>query len=163
MRCARRRAGRDQCRDRHQRARRGSLGTLYNTMLIIGADGRLLGRHRKLVPTWAEKLTWTGGDGSILRVYQTAIGPLGGARLRREHQHARALCAAGAGRTRPRRELYLAAGRRRRITTWRKRSSCARSRIPSRARCSPSSRARRSRRKSSRRWRRCGPDARAQA
>jgi len=56
---------------------RHSLGVLYNTILIIGADGQLQGVHRKLVPTWAEKLTWTGGDGSTLRVHQTAIGPLG--------------------------------------------------------------------------------------
>ncbi|HVO48706.1 MAG TPA: carbon-nitrogen hydrolase family protein [Steroidobacteraceae bacterium] len=55
-----------------------SLGCLYNTLLFIGPDGELLGRHRKLVPTWAEKLTWAGGDGSSLRVYQTRIGPLGG-------------------------------------------------------------------------------------
>lgn len=55
-----------------------SWGAIYNTLLFIGPDGRLLGRHRKLVPTWAEKLTWTGGDGSSLKVYDTAIGPLGG-------------------------------------------------------------------------------------
>lgn len=55
-----------------------SLGALYNTMLFIGADGTLMGKHRKLVPTWAEKLTWTGGDGSSLRVYQTNVGPLAG-------------------------------------------------------------------------------------
>ncbi|WP_025602683.1 carbon-nitrogen hydrolase family protein [Burkholderia sp. WSM2230] len=54
-----------------------SYGVLYNTVLFIGADGTLLGRHRKLVPTWAEKLTWTGGDGNSLTVYQTEIGPLG--------------------------------------------------------------------------------------
>ncbi|MCX4744270.1 carbon-nitrogen hydrolase family protein [Kitasatospora sp. NBC_01287] len=54
-----------------------SLGVLYNTLLIIGADGELLSAHRKLVPTWAEKLTWTGGDGSTLRVHRTAVGPLG--------------------------------------------------------------------------------------
>ena len=53
------------------------LGTLFNTNLIIGADGSLLGKHRKLVPTWAEKLTWAGGDGSSLRVYDTPVGPLG--------------------------------------------------------------------------------------
>jgi len=55
-----------------------SWGAIYNTMLFIGPDGKLLGKHRKLVPTWAEKLTWTGGDGSSLKVYDTAIGPLGG-------------------------------------------------------------------------------------
>lgn len=56
---------------------RRKVGTLYNTNLIIGDDGTLLGRHRKLVPTWAEKLTWTGGDGSSLKVYDTKVGPLG--------------------------------------------------------------------------------------
>lgn len=55
-----------------------SLGAIYNTMLFIGPDGALLGKHRKLVPTWAEKLTWTNGDGSSLVVYDTAIGKLGG-------------------------------------------------------------------------------------
>jgi nitrilase len=56
---------------------RHSLGVLYNTVLTIGTDGELLGVHRKLVPTWAEKLTWTNGDGSSLRVHKTPIGPLG--------------------------------------------------------------------------------------
>lgn len=55
-----------------------SLGTLYNTLVFIGPDGTILGKHRKLVPTWAEKLTWAHGDGSTLKVYDTAIGPLGG-------------------------------------------------------------------------------------
>jgi nitrilase len=54
-----------------------SMGVLYNTMLTIDADGELIGVHRKLVPTWAEKLTWTGGDGNSLRVHPTGIGPLG--------------------------------------------------------------------------------------
>ncbi len=53
------------------------VGTLYNTNIVIGHDGALLGRHRKLVPTWAEKLTWAGGDGSSLNVYDTPVGPLG--------------------------------------------------------------------------------------
>lgn len=55
-----------------------SMGTLYNSVVFIDDDGSILGVHRKLVPTWAEKLTWAGGDGSSLRVYETAIGRLGG-------------------------------------------------------------------------------------
>ena len=55
-----------------------SMGTLYNSLLFIGGDGELLGVHRKLVPTWAEKLTWAGGDGSSLRVYDTPTGRIGG-------------------------------------------------------------------------------------
>ena len=55
-----------------------SMGTLYNSLVFLGPDGALLGVHRKLVPTWAEKLTWAGGDGSSLRVYDTPVGRLGG-------------------------------------------------------------------------------------
>lgn len=54
-----------------------SLGTLYNTLVFIGPDGTIIGRHRKLVPTWAEKLTWAPGDGAGLVVHNTAIGPIG--------------------------------------------------------------------------------------
>jgi len=55
-----------------------SLGVLYNTLVFIAPTGHIIGKHRKLVPTWAEKLTWTGGDGSSLRVYDTELGRLGG-------------------------------------------------------------------------------------
>ncbi|MBC7607395.1 MAG: carbon-nitrogen hydrolase family protein [Burkholderiales bacterium] len=54
-----------------------SYGEIYNTNLIIDNKGQLVGKHRKLVPTWAEKLTWTSGDGSSLKVYKTEIGPIG--------------------------------------------------------------------------------------
>lgn len=54
-----------------------TLGSIYNTLVIIGPDGSIIGKHRKLVPTWAEKLTWAGGDGTSLRVYETGLGPLG--------------------------------------------------------------------------------------
>jgi aliphatic nitrilase len=54
-----------------------SYGEIYNTNLIIDNNGNLIGKHRKLVPTWAEKLTWTSGDGSSLKVYKTEIGHIG--------------------------------------------------------------------------------------
>lgn len=54
-----------------------SYGEIYNTNLIIDNQGNCIGKHRKLVPTWAEKLTWTSGDGSSLKVYPTEIGPIG--------------------------------------------------------------------------------------
>lgn len=54
-----------------------SFGEIYNTNLIINNKGQIIGKHRKLVPTWAEKLTWTGGDGSSLKIYNTEIGPIG--------------------------------------------------------------------------------------
>ena len=60
----------------NERNRHG-IGTIYNTLVTIGDDGRILGCHRKLVPTWAEKMTWAAGDASALRVHQTSVGPLG--------------------------------------------------------------------------------------
>jgi len=54
-----------------------TLGTLYNTNLIIGPEGNILLKHRKLMPTYAEKLVWGFGDGSTLRVLKTPIGKLG--------------------------------------------------------------------------------------
>jgi nitrilase len=52
-------------------------GTIYNTNLVFDADGALLGAHRKLVPTYAEKLVSANGDGSGYSVYETARGRLG--------------------------------------------------------------------------------------
>ena len=53
-------------------------GTLYCTVLYFGPDGRLLGKHRKLKPTAAERLVWGEGDGSTLTVIETEYGKLGG-------------------------------------------------------------------------------------
>jgi len=53
-------------------------GTLYNTMLTIGADGALLNRHRKIMPTYTERMIWGQGDGSSLRAVDTDIGRVGG-------------------------------------------------------------------------------------
>ncbi len=53
-------------------------GTLYNTLLYLGPDGAVLGRHRKLMPTGGERTVWGMGDGSTLGVVQTPFGVLGG-------------------------------------------------------------------------------------
>lgn len=54
-----------------------TLGTIYNSNLIIDCRGKILGCHRKLVPTFIEKLTWGGGDGRSLRVYDSDCGKVG--------------------------------------------------------------------------------------
>jgi len=55
-----------------------SKGTLYCTTLYFGPDGSLLGKHRKLKPTAAERLIWGEGDGSTLTVLDTGFGKIGG-------------------------------------------------------------------------------------
>lgn len=56
---------------------RYSSATLFNSNLIIGNTGDVLVHHRKLVPTWVEKLTWAAGDGYGLRVAETDSGRIG--------------------------------------------------------------------------------------
>ena len=51
-------------------------GTLYNTVVVIGAEGTILNRHRKLMPTNPERMVWGMGDASGLRVVETAHGRL---------------------------------------------------------------------------------------
>lgn len=52
-------------------------GTLYCTVLFFGDDGRLLGKHRKVMPTAMERLIWGIGDGSTLTVVPTPLGKIG--------------------------------------------------------------------------------------
>jgi nitrilase len=53
-------------------------GTIYNTLLYFSPDGALANRHRKLVPTGAERTVWGMGDGSTLKVVDTQFGRVGG-------------------------------------------------------------------------------------
>lgn len=53
-------------------------GTLYNALLTFGADGGLLNHHRKLVPTYTERMVWGPGDGEGLRAVETPAGRVGG-------------------------------------------------------------------------------------
>ena len=61
-----------------ERETRGAAATLYCSMLYFGPDGSLLGRHRKLKPTAAERLIWGEDDGSTLTVLSTPYGRMGG-------------------------------------------------------------------------------------
>jgi nitrilase len=72
-------------------------GTLFNSQLFIGADGGIVGRRRKLVPTSHERMVWGRGDGSDLRVFDLPFGRTG-ALICYEHANALfryALCAQG--------------------------------------------------------------------
>ncbi len=55
-------------------ARGPGSGTLYNSLLTIGPDGRLLNHHRKLMPTYTERLIWGAGDVEGLRSVDTPVG-----------------------------------------------------------------------------------------
>lgn len=57
---------------------RPGVHTLYNTLLFIDRAGRILGRHRKTVPTFVERAVWGFGDGADLVSYETDIGRIGG-------------------------------------------------------------------------------------
>ncbi len=51
--------------------------TLFNSCVIIDADGTIANNHRKLMPTNPERMVWGFGDGSGLNVVETAVGRVG--------------------------------------------------------------------------------------
>ena len=53
-------------------------GTLYNSLLTFGPDGALLNHHRKLVPTYTERMVWGNGDAQGLAAVDTPAGRVGG-------------------------------------------------------------------------------------
>ena len=57
--------------------RPGSL-TMYNTLLVLARDGRVLGRHRKLIPTHSERVYWGMGDARDIRTFDLDVGRVGG-------------------------------------------------------------------------------------
>lgn len=52
-------------------------GTLYCTALFLDGDRGVIGKHRKLMPTGAERLIWGFGDGSTMPVFETSLGRIG--------------------------------------------------------------------------------------
>jgi nitrilase len=55
-----------------------SRSTIFNTLVVIGPDGELLLRHRKLVPTNPERMVWGPGDGAGIEAVETPVGRVGG-------------------------------------------------------------------------------------
>ncbi|MEX2535552.1 MAG: carbon-nitrogen hydrolase family protein [Trueperaceae bacterium] len=62
----------------NERNSEASGASLYNTLLYLGPDGRILGKHRKLVPTAPERMVWAQGQGEYLEVFDTPLGKLSG-------------------------------------------------------------------------------------
>ena len=62
----------------NERNTESSNSSLYNSILFIDDKGKILGTHRKLMPTGGERLIWAQGDGSTMNAFDTSIGKLGG-------------------------------------------------------------------------------------
>lgn len=54
-----------------------SRDTLYNGVVVIGPDGAIANRHRKMMPTNPERMAWGFGDASGLKAVDTPCGRVG--------------------------------------------------------------------------------------
>jgi nitrilase len=82
---------------------RSSRTTLYNTAVTIGPDGEVMNRHRKVMPTNAERMVWGFGDASGMKVVDTPCGRLGTLICWENYMPQARLCLYGQGV-----ELYVA-------------------------------------------------------
>jgi nitrilase len=57
---------------------RPAVSTVYNSLIFFAPDGSVMGRHRKLMPTFTERMFWGHGDADDLVVFDTDIGRIGG-------------------------------------------------------------------------------------
>ena len=55
-----------------------TLGTMFNSQVYIGPDGRMIGKHQKIMPTVGERLVHMGGWGDTFGAFQTEFGPMSG-------------------------------------------------------------------------------------
>lgn len=55
-----------------------TLGTMFNTQLYIGADGAIIRKHQKIMPTGGERLVHMGGFGDTFGAFPTEFGPMSG-------------------------------------------------------------------------------------
>ena len=62
----------------HEKNSETSNASLFNSLLFIDDKGKVLGKHRKLIPTGGERLVWSQGDGSTLNSYDTSAGKIAG-------------------------------------------------------------------------------------
>ena len=55
-----------------------TIGTMFNTQVYFGPDGRMIGKHQKIMPTVGERLVHMGGFGDTFGAFQTEFGPMSG-------------------------------------------------------------------------------------